>query len=58
MLEKYHKSRYNDRVVVVHEENKTIYKLYRDGKLIYIGVKENGSISRRFSNYGYDSSGV
>lgn len=31
---------YND-VATFKDKDKTVYKLYRDGKLIYIGVKNN-----------------
>jgi len=49
MVDKKMKTRYND-VKVVFESDRTIFKLYRDGKLIYIGVKANESVSRRPSS--------
>jgi hypothetical protein len=36
------KDRYNkEHVILIHEDGKTIYKLYREGKLIYIGVDDD-----------------
>jgi hypothetical protein len=38
MVDKKRKNRYNEIVKVIFEDGKTIFKLYREGKLIYIGV--------------------
>jgi hypothetical protein len=46
MVDKKIKTRYND-VKVVFESDRTIFKLYREGKLIYIGVKQNESVPGR-----------
>jgi len=37
MVDRKRKNRYND-VKVIFEDGKTTFKLYREGKLIYIGV--------------------
>jgi len=42
MVDKQKKHVYSEKVVVIHESDRTIYKLYRFGKLVYIGVKMNG----------------
>jgi hypothetical protein len=38
MVDKFKKCKYNEYVKVIYEAGRTIYKLYRDGKLVYIGV--------------------
>lgn len=48
MVDKKMKTRYND-VKVVFESDRTIFKLYREGKLIYIGVKQNESVPGKHS---------
>lgn len=41
MIYKDRESEYNrEKVKVIYEDGKTIYKLYRDGQLIYIGVHD------------------
>ena len=40
-LDKNVNKQYNRDVSIIYEEDKTIYKLYRDGKLVYIGVIKN-----------------
>jgi hypothetical protein len=46
MVDKKSKCRYND-VRLIFENGRTIFKLYREGKLIYIGVKANESVPGR-----------
>jgi len=41
MVDNRRRSKYNEYVVVIKHDEKTVYKLYRSGKLVYIGVKEN-----------------
>ena len=45
MVDKNRKEKYNERVTVLHENGKTVYKLYRSGELIYIGVQDDDKSS-------------
>lgn len=47
MVDKNRRSKYNEYVVVIAHNGKTIYKLYRDGILIYIGVVNDGKDLQR-----------
>ena len=49
MVDKSRKQKYNETVKVISDRDKTIYKLYRCGKLIYIGVVKDehaGTVGR------------
>lgn len=41
MIDKKQKKKYNDNVVVINKDDRTIYKLYRNNVLVYIGVMMN-----------------
>jgi hypothetical protein len=41
MFDKDKNKKYSKNVSIIYDGNKTIYKLYRDGKLVYIGVAQN-----------------
>lgn len=43
MVDKRYVPKYNEYVIVITQDDKTVYKLYRAGELVYIGVKENDS---------------
>jgi hypothetical protein len=46
MIDKSHEDEYNEEVKVTYENGKTIYRLYRCGELVYIGV-EDGKVGSR-----------